>query len=130
MAGPADASCAVAAALAEDSKMSTNMAAEKLAVPDSDDEGKAEADHSRRPLAKDTSRAQRQRPRAMSVKKKTKVAPPRSEPSPKAKVAAEAASAASAPVADASSSLASPGKKKKKGKEKVDAAQPMQMETD
>jgi len=130
MAGPADASCAVAAALAEESNMSTSASAANLPVPDSDDEGKVEADHSRRPLAKDTSRAQRQRPRAMSVKKKTKVAPPRTEPTPKAKVAAEVAAAAATPAADAQSSLASPGKKKKKGKGKVDAAQPTQMETD
>jgi len=127
MAGPADASSAVAAAIAEESSV-----AENAPVSESDDEGananRADADNSRRPIVKDTGRAQRQRARPNSVKKKTKVAPGRTEATPKAKVAAEAAPVeAAAAVATPASESASPGKKKKKAKGKVDSTQ---METD
>lgn len=70
---PANASSAVAAAIAEDAKLTAlpqkgdaNMDA------DGDDTNKADADHLRRPLIKDTTKTQRQRPRAKAVKKKAK----------------------------------------------------------
>merc|ERR1712025_155978 len=67
--GQARASCAVAAAIAEEASSRDS----------SDDEGKAEADHFRRPIVKDTTRAHRNRPRANAVKKKKfKVSMPKS----------------------------------------------------
>merc|ERR1712023_6586 len=67
-AGPSNASSAVAAALAED----LPVAAADSADSDEDDMGpeKDEADHLRRPIVKDTTKAQRAaRPRANSTKK-------------------------------------------------------------
>jgi hypothetical protein len=73
--GPPRASSAVAAAVAEEaaSAAASEDAAMDVPVPESDDEGKAEADHLRRPIVKDTSKATRtQKQRPNSVKKKTK----------------------------------------------------------
>merc|ERR1711924_270655 len=84
-AGPARGSSAVAAAVAEEaSSNSTNMP-----VPDSDEErpDRADADNSRRPIVKDTTRAQRNRPRSNAVKKKTKVAAPKASATGKTKKA-------------------------------------------
>merc|ERR1712129_340256 len=72
-AGASRASSAVAAAVAEDE-------AEAMEVPEPGNEelpGRADADHTRRPLVKDTTRANRlattgNRPRANATKKKTK----------------------------------------------------------
>merc|ERR1711988_1998189 len=92
--GPSNASSAVAAAVAE------QAAATDMAVPGSDDDadmsdygdddnaaGKAESDHLRRPILKDTTKAQRQRPRANQVKRKSKAPTPKKSPqkSPKKK---------------------------------------------
>lgn len=80
-AGPPSASSAVAAAVAEDSAAT----AMDVAVPDSDEElpGRAEADHLRRPIVKDTTRATRNRPRANAVTNKLK--PPAAKAKAKAK---------------------------------------------
>jgi hypothetical protein len=65
---------AVAAAIAEDSKLSTSSHTGDMKMDSdaNDDTKKADADHSRRPISKDTTKIQRQRPRAQAVKKKTK----------------------------------------------------------
>lgn len=130
-AGPARASSAVAAAVAEDAA----AAAVEQAAPASgdDDIGKADADHLRRPLVKDTTKAQRQRPRANAVKKKTKAkAPESSAPAAApAKASDAAASSPSAPAAAADASAATAaaaGKKTKKAKGKE--AESAAMETD
>jgi len=72
---PASASNAVAAAIAEKSDQSTNASIGDMKM-DCDDRGddakKVDADNSRRPLSKDTTKTQRQRPRANAVKKKAK----------------------------------------------------------
>jgi len=66
--GPSKAACAVAAAVAQDDAESEE-ADQTLVEP----EDMTEADHLRRPLVKDTRKAQRNRPRSNAVKKKTKV---------------------------------------------------------
>lgn len=77
-ASPANASCAVAAAIAKDSQLSVPPQTGDRSMGSTgddrveDESKKAEADHSRRPITKDTTRTQRQRPRAKAVKKKTK----------------------------------------------------------
>lgn len=137
MAGPADASDAVAAALAEESSAASNQAAAgdvPVPVANSDE---AEADHLRRPLVKNTSKAQhQQRARPNSVKKKTKPAPARSEETPKkvgtkasaaSPATASAASPATASAASPASASVSPGKKKKKATGKANDAK---MDTD
>lgn len=84
MAGPASASSAVAAAVAEDT--STSLMWEADAAEDGSDQddeidedapGKTASDHLRRPVLKDNkSAAQKNRPRSNAAKKKTKVAAP------------------------------------------------------
>jgi hypothetical protein len=84
MAGPASASSAVAAAMAEEA----DAAAEEPIPSDSDEDkpGRTGSDHLRRPVVKDTTKAQRKvnRPRSNAVKKKTQAAPPREPAAAKA----------------------------------------------
>jgi hypothetical protein len=122
MAGPADASSAVAAALAEED--AEQMSADSVPVAESD-ANKVDADNSRRPLVKDTSRTQRQRARPNSVKKKTKAAPPRSDSTPKA--VGTSVPAVATPVTSGASDAVASGKKKKKAPTKAESAV---METD
>lgn len=92
--GQARASDAVAEAMAEEGP--SDAAPADMPVPDSDEErpGRADSDHLRLPIVKNTTRATRDRPRSNAVKKKTKVAAPKS-----------------------AATSASPGKQKKKQKD-------------
>merc|ERR1711865_1352419 len=76
IAGVASAASAVAAAVAADAaeESASEMEDEEVDIP-----GRAESDHLRPPVVKDTTKGKRDaRQRSNAVKKKTKVAPPRS----------------------------------------------------
>merc|ERR1711865_308216 len=83
IAGVASAASAVAAAVAADAAEVEDDAASDSGEDEAAHPGRADSDHLRVPIKKDTTKAGRNRPRSNNVKKKTKVTAPKSAPAPK-----------------------------------------------